>query len=378
VFTLRRTSRQAFTLIELLIAVSVIALMATMMLFALYSAQEMARAQKTKALVGKLDSIVKVKYEAYKTRRVPISLGAADPQTAARVRLDCLRDLMRLELPDRWSDITDDPATPFAAAQKIARPAVSQAYRRRLAAVTPTDEFQGAECLYMIVMAVELDGSDDRSAFKPDQIADVDSDGYPEFIDAWGSPIQFLRWAPGFASELQIVGRGTATSVTASAVTTTNATLSSFAGSYVNGLIAKPDGDHRTPNPDSMARIIQYTQDNTRKPPRSRFGVRSAGSGVGQGEDFIVLAPDPFDPRVASIKPSFALYPLVYSAGPDKAYGVLASPSPPLNYVASGLNPVTPVTATGTKLVGNMQDIPGERAPRAWVDNIHNHAITAR
>ncbi len=74
-FSSCRTQRPAFTLVELLIAVSVIALIATMVLFAHYTAQEMARAQKTKSLIGRLDSMIKARFEAYKTRRVPISLG---------------------------------------------------------------------------------------------------------------------------------------------------------------------------------------------------------------------------------------------------------------------------------------------------------------
>src|SRR5258708_4827455 len=120
-----------FTLVELLITVSIIAIMASMMLFALYGAQETAKAQKTKALIAKIDEIIKAKYEAFAVRRVPVNLnsesyldvnmngvfdpgtdplydlngnGTLDiytPQKRNQMRLDCLRDLMRMELPDR-------------------------------------------------------------------------------------------------------------------------------------------------------------------------------------------------------------------------------------------------------------------------------------
>jgi hypothetical protein len=30
----------------------------------------------------------------------------------------------------------------------------------------------------------------------------VDTDGWPYFVDGWGTPILFLRWAPGFSSGL--------------------------------------------------------------------------------------------------------------------------------------------------------------------------------
>jgi hypothetical protein len=66
-------------------------------------------------------------------------------------------------------------------------------------------ENQSAECLYLIV-TVGLRG-DDRAVFKDRDVGDTDfngaGDGMPEFIDAWGRPINFLRWAPGFISDLQ-------------------------------------------------------------------------------------------------------------------------------------------------------------------------------
>ena len=39
------------------------------------------------------------------------------------------------------------------------------------------------------------------SQFGENEIADLDGDGWPVFVDGWGNPIMFLRWAPGFSSE---------------------------------------------------------------------------------------------------------------------------------------------------------------------------------
>ena len=33
--------------------------------------------------------------------------------------------------------------------------------------------------------------------FNPSEIGDTDQNGLPEFLDGWGRPIRFLRWAPG-------------------------------------------------------------------------------------------------------------------------------------------------------------------------------------
>jgi len=46
------------------------------------------------------------------------------------------------------------------------------------------------------------------SAFSPDdftsrQVADTDGDGLPEFVDAWGEPLQFFRWPIFYPSDVQ-------------------------------------------------------------------------------------------------------------------------------------------------------------------------------
>ncbi len=78
----------------------------------------------------------------------------------------------------------------------------------------------------------------------------------PEILDPWGRPIYFLRWAPGYASDLQNPSR-------------------------------------REPDPFDPLRVDPRWENND--------GHRS--------EDEL---DDPF-----------ALYPLIYSAGRDKQYGVV-------------------------------------------------------
>ena len=62
---------------------------------------------------------------------------------------------------------------------------------------------QGAECLYMVIMMACGDG-EARTLFGESSIGDTDGDGAPEFLDGWGHPINFLRWAPGFDSQIQL------------------------------------------------------------------------------------------------------------------------------------------------------------------------------
>jgi hypothetical protein len=145
-----------------------------------------------------------------------------------------------------------------------------------------------------------------------------------EFHDAWGNPIRFIRWAPGFVSDLQ-------------------------------------------PSPSD---------------PAGRH--------------------DPFDPL--KLEPvAFALYPLIYSAGPDRTGDILHplwsttiltdNPQQPAlpstasfisaNYYVTPNQPLLPicdpygstVANANFGLVGSPVDEDGDGDTGGWADNIHNHLI---
>ncbi|MGD9724261.1 MAG: type II secretion system protein [Pirellulales bacterium] len=430
----RREASQAFTLIELLITILVIAMLAGMMLVMFYRAQESARAQRTHALVTKLDAIIKGKWEDYKTRRVPITVPpGTQPPVAARLRLDGLRDLMRWELPERYTDLVQvsttfplvvNPAAPATispvanwpySSDPIKPPALASAYVRRMqaaaaAGTVPTVDHQGAEMLYLIVMAGVADDSDARDVFKTDGAGDTDSDGMLEFLDGWGRPIQFLRWAPGFLSELSVVGacrgkvvkeglrnRKLAPVIPANFDYLNGSSITPNPGRYVGCNLAEAKSDHHfDPFNGGMARIVRdgidpMTGDWTfwfTTPPYT--GQLAFGSGLsGVFKDYVLLAPDPFDPsgvypiyppngamsfgatEADTSIPPFAIYPLVYSAGPDGYYGVRTETDGLLNYA----DPKFAMYPYPTR-IGSQERLSNETGG-AWVDNIHNHMLQA-
>ncbi len=75
--------------------------------------------------------------------------------------------------------------------------------KRRLA--NHTHNTARAEMLYALL--VESTGPFgnvmSRDNFTEREIADTDGDGLPEFVDAWGEPLQFFRWPLAFTSDLQ-------------------------------------------------------------------------------------------------------------------------------------------------------------------------------
>lgn len=194
---------RGFTLVELLVVMSIIALLSTVVLVALSGAQERARESSTRAQIAKIDAVLAAHWEGYQTRRVPINPQSGE--TIPQARLAALRELIRMELPDRISDVNETPV------RLSARPALNRAYKLRadsngfwgVLSNNGNLSYQGAECLYLILQNIRVDGGSAIEMFHPREIGDVDNDQMPEILDGWGRPIEFVRWAPGFRSPVQ-------------------------------------------------------------------------------------------------------------------------------------------------------------------------------
>jgi prepilin-type N-terminal cleavage/methylation domain-containing protein len=243
--------RRAFTLVELLVVIVIIGMLAAMALTALYAAREAARRAKTQSTISKLDVIVQARYAEFFSRRIPIKGNRRMPPDAmAELRFRVLHEIMRMEMPDRIRDITfprrltntdttalgatyhdiDAKVYPLAtyagdrvrSARRwvdtngtwwqsqptpgavggpagITRTALARRHFRKVVQSSMSTQFDNAECLYLIVNS----DPEAREQFQPNEIGDADEDGFFEFHDAWDRPIMFLRWAPGFRSDLQ-------------------------------------------------------------------------------------------------------------------------------------------------------------------------------
>jgi prepilin-type N-terminal cleavage/methylation domain-containing protein len=316
-----RAPRPGFTLVELLVVITILAILASMMLFALAGAQENAKQARTQGTIAKLNTIIMQKYESYRTRRVPVDVKKVatyyqtltnsdkrfipasfkEMQAQAMARTDALRDLMRLEMPDGFLDITDDPATqwqdiPGGAVITMARPSASIAYQNAYAG--HNNNFVSPKCLYLIVTKGSGD-PDVLEQFSTSEIA-ADTDGMKYFVDGWNQPINFLRWAPAYISPLQ-------------------------------------------PDPTTVTQHDPFDPLNT-------FGARTP------------------------TEKTFPLYPLIYSPGPDGVPDVTAdSTTGPVHYSKINNDPFDPSVATFIgKPDGNANGID------ETIDNITNHDIETR
>ncbi|MBI1246344.1 prepilin-type N-terminal cleavage/methylation domain-containing protein [bacterium] len=208
----QRRLRPAFTLVELLVVMGVLALMSSLVLVGLASAAETARLNRTRSQIMKIHALIMERYDSYRYRRIePLasidSSGgiAGSARYRARYRVDRIRDLMRMEMPCHVEDVTNGSAVKVKAspvAYAGSCPLHDRFYRtagRRAGGIGNwTTAFEDSECLYMILESIQDGEMNGLDFLKPSEIGDLDGDGMPEVLDAWGRPIRFLRWAPGF------------------------------------------------------------------------------------------------------------------------------------------------------------------------------------
>ncbi|HJT36694.1 MAG TPA: type II secretion system protein [Pirellulales bacterium] len=276
------SARSAFTLVELLVTISIIGMLAAMALGGMYKASVSAKKTNTQTTVNKIAVQINEIWESYRTRKLPIDptlvlqSGGASPyqyqypnavawlqyfsslRTAAgstslltsgvnprnnlqlaAIRLAALRELMRLELPCRFSDFTSSTSgspssaqpvqtllipQPMNGSNPVANPGgLSEQYLQffRSHATTFNTQYESAECLYMIIkFASQNELGQKNITDDPRLVGDVDGDGMPELQDAFAAgsfspptgaspyvrhnmPIAFVRWPAGFLSDLQ-------------------------------------------------------------------------------------------------------------------------------------------------------------------------------
>jgi type II secretory pathway pseudopilin PulG len=175
--------RRAFSLVELLVVVTLIVMLLAMMATALNSARASGAKQKTRASIMMLDSIIQQHYRATESMRVP----------EGEDRGVAIRKQVTADMPDSWAEITyikDHPAD-FAAARH-------RGYGATLNALSPSSTVADAECLFMIIMQGGLADCLDCSGLGSIPVGDTDNDGAQEFLDAWGEPIRYVLWPGSF------------------------------------------------------------------------------------------------------------------------------------------------------------------------------------
>ena len=178
--------RRAFSLVELLGVVTIIVVLMGLMGAALSAARGSQKKQETAATIMVIDTILSQYYRSMDSSRA----GAGGPSTD---RAASIRRQMTADMPDSWAEVRHlkSQAQQFDSARQ-------RGYVAMLDALSPSDQFGDAECLFMIVMQGGLADCLACSALERAKIGDKDQDGALEFWDAWDEPIRYVLWPAGF------------------------------------------------------------------------------------------------------------------------------------------------------------------------------------
>ncbi len=226
-----RERRDAFTLIEILVAIGIIAGLMSLAYTAVSGYSDSAREAATATTMIKLQKLIQQRvegmdrwidqqqklgdrgrHEALITRaqfeintrlNIPPQAGVSRKVAELLVRKEYVRSI----LPQGRRDVSGmmvGPSTRSAYNLRWAQMIQEQRGQMTPAALNAesaiTDVAQlnadSAELLYFSITGAEVFGIPpvDAADFDESEVGDTDEDGLLEFIDAWGNPIRFYRW----------------------------------------------------------------------------------------------------------------------------------------------------------------------------------------
>lgn len=251
----KKLKRQGFTLLELLIAISVIAILAALSVSVLTGIDNQAREAATVSTLRKVDALLQKRIEGFNrafdrggalrdryldaTRNLLAQDGIFGPlrgnrqsgeEDSAVVEALAKKVAMRHLFPQRHEDLLllgfnnsgNVSATDFDTTNNIVTIAdrVLDANGNRIADIVETsandaaklaaaypagadngglfidDATVSSELMYYFLTHGERFGAQEsvEDQFTTEEVADTDDDGLLEFIDAWGQPLRFYRW----------------------------------------------------------------------------------------------------------------------------------------------------------------------------------------
>lgn len=194
--------RFGFTLVELLTVIAIIGMLGAISITTVRASIQSAKETQTRTTIAKIDNVLTACYEKYQYRRVDLSdaVGGSrwlngNPKEIAQLRLTRIRDILRCDFPCFLDELTTPSlnGSPTPLQQAI----YSTVSNHGGLGADPDFDLANAELLYQVVMNAEPEA---RGAFSEREVGDRDGNGLKEFVDGWGNPICWMRWAPGLES----------------------------------------------------------------------------------------------------------------------------------------------------------------------------------
>ncbi|MSR58940.1 MAG: prepilin-type N-terminal cleavage/methylation domain-containing protein [Planctomycetaceae bacterium] len=192
-------TRGGFTLVELLIVITIISVLLLLTVQVVGTALTYSREAATQATIRKIQGMLSSRAEALhrliqrpnfveSTPEYQIAgLFLGLPANLNLQKILAIKLLERKYFPQRQQEVLDTVTmgTYFGAGSP--QPKISNA---------PFGTVSSSEILYDFLTQLNVLGDQalGADAFSPSEVRDLDLDGLPEFVDAWGQPLRFYRW----------------------------------------------------------------------------------------------------------------------------------------------------------------------------------------
>ena len=225
--------REAFTLIEILIVITVIILLVTLMGAVIGNSVKKAREAATATLIEKIDKLLDER-----TKGFDRATKSLDFQRIIAVRKQLLeasgifgvspkvlsavarKDFFRTNFPQRYAELTDVRTFPMGSTSNGVPDAIEFDSTLRPEDTNGNGVLDGAEdtngngvldgyvhakhnpatesaaLLYYMLTRMQVFGVPPigEAEFSTSEVRDTDGDGLLEFVDGWGRPLRFYRW----------------------------------------------------------------------------------------------------------------------------------------------------------------------------------------
>jgi prepilin-type N-terminal cleavage/methylation domain-containing protein len=173
-----------FTLVELLVVITIITIMMAIFTAVVGSMLGGAHQAATEATITKIHRVIQQRRDAFSTYQ----LKQSEIQQAMR--------LIQVAAPNVLTRREIRRLAPVVARKNIFRQAFPQNQTEKPLPGNKVSEADSAEVLYWVLTRGNDLGAFSASGirFNSSELADEDDDGLLELIDGWGKPLRFYRW----------------------------------------------------------------------------------------------------------------------------------------------------------------------------------------
>ncbi len=202
--------RRAFTLVEILVVVTIIGILITMLGSVAGMTIRRAREAATTALIHKIDGLLADRMKGFErgtkspdfrrfvnTQKAALVTSGITEITSEVIEVMARKTFFRQLFPQRFEDLLlsspDGNSNGIPDCLEAVPGAKVSVLVTQVATRHPTES---SEILYYMLSQMQSFGVPPvgESEFTTSEVRDTDGDGLLEFVDSWGRPLRFYRW----------------------------------------------------------------------------------------------------------------------------------------------------------------------------------------